>query len=261
MKFYLMLFFLVVNSVFALSSDLFTSANQLYLSADAEMLVDPSRAKNLYVDAARMYESIAKEDENLAVSAMFNAGNAWFMAKEYGKALFCYKYGEQFSPASAIKENIHAIYSMRLDEFVESFSILEALTHSFYLIFGTERNRFWLLFVLNWIASLSLLAYLFRWNPIYNLNKKKWFCLTWFIFVAVIVFSIVIPQKSYDGVITSEVTAKKGPSLLYESAYQGKVNPGTEFLFLTELPQWLQVELPDRSQVWIPKNTFRLYDF
>jgi SH3-like domain-containing protein len=64
-----------------------------------------------------------------------------------------------------------------------------------------------------------------------------------------------LSHRSIEGVITTDsVEARKGPAYAYAPAFAQPLHDGLEFKLIDERDAWMQIELSDGRQCWIPEN-------
>ncbi|GAA4880342.1 SH3 domain-containing protein [Ferrimonas pelagia] len=67
--------------------------------------------------------------------------------------------------------------------------------------------------------------------------------------------------KTADGVVMSqEVVGRKGPGLVFAPAFTTPLHQGTEFILLQQQTDWLEVQLSNGLQGWLPNRAIAVFD-
>ena len=179
----------------------------------------------------------------------YNIGNSWFLANRYGESILWYRRAEELGYNSKeLQHNLETARKQRLDSLPEHFgNPLLATAH--HLASSTA----WLIFAI----TVYLAFWWLVWGYIRSDRSEK----SRLIVAASIllmsslltVFKISYTPEVSTGVITTmDVTARKGPGLVYAPAFTNPLNQGTEFILLREEANWQEVLLSNGSKAWLP---------
>ena len=62
------------------------------------------------------------------------------------------------------------------------------------------------------------------------------------------------PEVSSGVIVAREVIARKGPGLIYSTAFNAPLNQGTEFIDLQTEKNWSEVTLSNGQKGWLPNS-------
>lgn len=245
------------------SENEWTKAIRLFQIADQLALEQPSQSLVYYRDSALLFEYLAKINHPSTSAAIshYNAGVSWHMTKEFGKAIYHYSLADRLGLESLeLRQNLTSAQKERIDQFDD-----QNLTDRINRLLPDVYYRFWFTLLL---TSLLCLYSGYRWlNPIDKNDVSRLELLVYPILITTLVLTLLsyaLKTNKYDAVIVSnEINARKGPSLLYEDAFTSKLHSGTEVWILSNAHKgWLHIKLPDNSKVWIAeKGVWRYDDF
>lgn len=215
-------------------------------------LFDTAASPEQYRDAALAFEAIAADGfRNGAV--YYNAGNAWFRAGEYGRAILNYRKAKPYRPRDAYLEaNLRQ-------------ALMTAPGHL------TE-------------APAPLWSHLFFWNQWLSFAAKVKLASTGFLLAAVLTVIAVALRRRYfrlpiavillasvavavdaglnyaevedssRAIITAETTARKGTGKDYEPAFDQPLRDGAEFRIVEETSDWVLGRFEGIGDGWIRKE-------
>ena len=68
-----------------------------------------------------------------------------------------------------------------------------------------------------------------------------------------------VGSRQISGVIVaSEVVARQGDGMNYPASFKDPLHSGTEFEVIRQQSGWLNIELSDGSEGWVPKTSSEL---
>lgn len=257
------LFLILLSMVITEASEqktLFQEAVKTYQAADHYMLSDPTLSRSLYRDAALLFEKLAQvSQDNLGV-LHYNAGVSWHLADEDGKALYHYHEAKEYLPNNlALEENVMSLRNQLLDQFPDQDIGLNWIAEKMEKYLGPISIRLWVVLLLQVALCMSYLYIKFKGTQKFPFSIQAILSLVALVSL-VYVFSLFLKRTEADGVIiANEVTARKGPGLIYENAYFGNLHAGTEFKLNEIGAGWTKIILKDNTSVWIPSKTLKLY--
>ncbi len=202
----------------------------------------------LYEQSALKFEAAATEG-NRQGSAWYNAGNAWFKSGEVGRAIACYRQARIFRPFDrVVNENLKAARALNVDALDEP-NLLPIRSWPARWVYAA--------LVIAWFLLMILVLLHVRYRRSTTLIGSV-VCAMLVVTLGVIAL-IVHSHNGGDGVvIVGEVFGRKGPAYTYETAFNEPLHDGLEFLVNDRRSDWLQIELSDGRQCWIPKEQVRL---
>jgi hypothetical protein len=206
------------------------------------------KTESLYVQAALKFE-IAAEQNSRRGASWYNAGNAWFKAGELGRAIACYRQAQIYRPFDhEIRENLKAARALTVDVLNEP---------------RTASVRSW---PVRWICAFLVPAsFLLGALLLVHIRYRTSATLAGCIASAAIVVAAGMAglyAGSHSGsegvVIIGEIYGRKGPAYTYNTAFHEPLHDGLEFHTKLRRSGWLQIELADGRQCWIPSDQTRL---
>jgi hypothetical protein len=205
--------------------------------------VGSRQAKAFYTNSALLFEALAQTDDRPA-SAFYNAGNAWFQTNKLGRSIAAYRNAARIRPFDqALLENLAAARALALNKVPESRSILERTPISWLRVVAVVLSFCF------WAMMLVCIRYQSRgWRLLTNASAIA-------LALSVLILGIRLSHRSIEGVITTDsVEARKGPAYAYAPAFAQPLHDGLEFKLIDERDTWMQIELSDGRQCWIPEN-------
>ncbi len=157
-----------------------------------------------------------------------------------------------------LMRNLHYAQARRVDSFEEEQTtrVLKTLFFWHYDFSLKVRGIFFAIaFALVWIFGIMRLFI--------KRTALNWLIGTFSIFSLFLFGSLATDyikrQVVKPGVITArEVVARKGDSKTYEPTFKQPLHAGTEFVVKEDRNDWIQVELPDGTLCWLPKDSIKL---
>ncbi len=236
--------------------DLFNEANSLFREANETSARDAGAARELYRRAALRYERITREGGIQNGQLFYNVGNAYFRSEDLGRAILNYRRAEMYMPDDeSVTQNLEFARSRRLDRFEENeeTKILQTLLFWHYDVSPVVRSTlFVILSGIFWIGAAVRLRRRML-VPVWGLVLSG-------LLAALLLGSLVVDSTSgadrHSGVILAQqVVARKGDGNSYEPSFTEPLHAGTEFRVIEERKDWLQIQLPDGRQCWVPSES------
>jgi len=237
----------------------YNEATDLFRKANEAASTSPQEAKDLYGKAAMRFERLATDGGIHGGELYYNIGNAYFRMNDLGRAILNYRLAEQYTPGDPnLIQNLEYARSRRMDkiETRQQTKMLETVFFWHYdLPRGTRRLIFACCFAAFWIG-MSVRLFLRKAAPRWALVCLAILAVSFLTSLAV---DAVTLSRSAPGVILAdEVVARKGDGESYEPAFKESLHAGTEFALVENRSDWLQVELADGRQCWLPRTTAAL---
>ncbi len=231
-------------------------ANSLFRQANETSLHDPAAAHGLYQRAALRYERLVRDAGVRNGRLFYNAGNAWFLSDDVGRAILDYRRAQLYIPSDAnLAQNLAYARSTRLDRFEEKQEtrVLRTLLFWHYDLPPVVRSVLFALFSgCFWIAAAIRLRRR-AWAPVVVLLVTGALAA---LFLGSLIADTVAGPGEHGGVILAQqVTARKGDGQSYEPSFTDPLHAGTEFQLVESRPDWYQIELPDGRRCWIPSDS------
>lgn len=227
-------------------ADTWNEAEELFTRAQAGAL-EASGAVIDYADAALKYEATAREGIRPG-QAFYNAGNAWFMAGEIGRAIAAYRKAEAFRPFDVkLLENLAVARALVLSEVPDERPLWQRLPRAQVKLALLCANFAF------WITLMLVVRYRNR------AVRIAVAVATLALFLAVALLLLQVATQRVSGVvIVNSVTAKKGPGYGYADAFNESLHSGLEFQLIEQRDEWGRIELTDGRQCWIPLRCVQL---
>ncbi len=235
---------------------LFATSNGLASDWDeAEVLFEQALAatpgepatESLFTQSALKFESAATGRKRPGAS-WFNAGNAWFKAGEIGRAISGYRQARIYRPFDEnIKNSLDAARALSVDVVEDKRGLQLDLIPVRWLSAG--------LIIAVWVFVALLLVHR-RFKTTLSLT-----CVILILVEVIVIAAITAIASSHSEsegvVIAGSLYGRKGPAYNYEQAFNESLHDGLEFRILDERDEWLQVQLADERQCWIPADQVR----
>ncbi len=247
-----------VSLEFAKANEAFRQANDLASSAGAD-----DEAKKLYVRAAMHYERIVAAGGIRNAKLYYNLGNAYLLKGDLGKAVVNYRRAEKLDSGDAdIQKNLAFARSRRIDK-VQTRTQKKVMRTLFFWHYDFSlRVRFFAgciafggLFVF-----LTLLVWFGRSGVRSGLRAGT--AISFMIAICFLVsvgIESVYEAKQPCGVIVAEsVVARQGDGTNYLPSFKEPLHGGTEFELIEQRMGWLEIQLSDGSQGWVPDGSAEL---
>jgi len=240
-------------------ADLYAQAKDLFRQANELAAVSSDQAEDLYGKAAMRYERMIREGGVQNGKIYYNLGNVYFRMKDLGRAILNYRRAEQYIPNDPnLKQNLDYARDRRRDDIEEKqeTKVLKTLFFWHYdLSTETRVITFTVCFMLLWVlASVRIFtrATFLRWGITVSLFLSL-------LLAGSLLAEEVSLRNSRPGVVISqEVVARKGNSETYEPSFKEPLHSGTEFTFIEDRGNWVQIELTDARTCWVPSEDIAL---
>ena len=238
-------------------------ANAAFQQANAA--TDPERAEPLYEKAILLYEKIIADGGIHNAKLYFNLANAYLLTEDLGRAILNYRRAETLARGQAVlrggwdlnlRKNLAFARSRRIDrvEIGAEKRVLETLFFWHYDF--SLATRFLLACLAFATLSLALTAMLWLGRGPATLATAVVAGVLLTAFVVSITVEANYRARTCFGVITApEVVARQGDGPNYPASFKDPLHAGTEFELIEQRPGWLQIELADGSDAWIPDTT------
>ena len=221
----------------------FSQGNRLRFS-------DPQAAGELYALAAHSFEKCDVTNGML----LYNTGNAYFLAGDIGRAILNYRRAERLIPHDRnLLHNLTYARSRRIDQIRAAEPNRPLKTFLFWhydLATRTRQILFAIFYIPLWCLAI-LRIFTRRGAPLWGLA----ICV---IASGLLAGSIMVERSgrtdaSAGVVISGEVTPRKGDSQAYQPSFDSSLHAGTEFTILQKRSDWLEIQLIDGRECWIPE--------
>lgn len=242
----LLMFFLFICPATTMASE--WAEAQLLFDRALESSPGLPETAGLYEQSALKFEAAAMQESREGF-AWYNAGNAWFKSGEIGRAIACYRQARIFRPFDrAVNENLKAARALNVDA-VEQDTLLPIRSWPARWICAA--------LVLAWLMLMAFLLLHVRYRKSSTLIGSG-VCATIVLALGVMALSVFSHSGSAGVVIAGEVYGRKGPAYTYAAAFNQPLHDGLEFHVNDRRSQWLQIELADGRQCWVPEEQTRL---
>jgi len=242
----------------AYAADSSKSADTLFKEARTMMESDIGQGRTLYEAAALAY--LAEADSSCIKRGIsrYNAGNAFAMAGDSGRAILAYRRAQRDLPGTRyLADNLTHVRSM-------SGTSLPLSTHNIIIQKATSWHRWHWGLRLGCVTATYILFWAFliikQWG--YSPSLRWAFIslpLLFLIFSGSILCSVLDWKKGDEGVIVvRNVVARKGDGYAYQPAFMTPLQVGTEFTKKEQRDNWILIELIDDSTCWVPVTATEL---
>ena len=230
---------------------LLANAERLFSEGNELLLNEPERAKTLYKESAGYYRALIDEG-TVNGGILYNAGNAYFRAKDPGNAILMYRRALLFTPDdSRLRYNLEYARKSLKTAFSpnpgsEVLDIILFLHRA--LPFPVKVLLFLLLNLLFW-GGLSLR--LFGRSTVRIALAAGVLCLV----VVTSAAADIRTGRMLHGVVTAaETTGRRGDSRSYESSFSEPLSSGVEFTVKERRLGWIFAEFSDGSSSWLEEK-------
>ena len=249
-------FLLILLAAPASSEDAAAVAERaLLLFEEARMLRhdNPVAAREGYLEAAAAFELLAGEHGAHNAALHHNAGNAWFLAGDMGRAILHYRQALRFEPGDAATLRNLSDARKRRRDIIQSTAPRR--------VFRTV--LFWHYdFPIRFRAGLFIAAYVLAWAVAalglhHKRTELRW-ALTGCAASALLLAGSVLLEAAggagrLEGVIlASEVTVRAAAGATHPSAFAAPLHAGAEFAVTGMDGDWCAIELSDGRAGWVP---------
>jgi hypothetical protein len=220
---------------------------------------EEEQARELYRRALHRFEYAVEEGEIYNGRLFYNIANAYYRIGDLGRSVLYYRRAALLRPADPnVRHNLEQARQRRADRLPNSqeASVARVLFFWHYLVPPQTRAY---VFVATFAAAWILAG-------VYLLQKQRRLltaaivsgvCAALF-FGSLMVHAAEL-RRSDEGVITAtEVTARKGDGIAYQSSFVDPLHAGTEFRILERRADWYRIELTDGRTTWIPADAAAL---
>lgn len=216
----------------------------------AMQAMNSAQTPDQFAEVARQLDSLEANGVRSG-SLHFHAGNAWFRAGEYGRAIRQYRFAKFYLPNDAyLNSNLEQAMSMAPGKVTEQPS--ESLS---------DKIIFWT----NWLAYASKIRFA---SIAMILSSACVLLCVWrrdrrFLFGTLVLAltasglyldAYVHSPHAYAatrGVICAETTARKGMGIDYPAAFDRPLKDGAEFEVLQRTPNWTLARFPEVGDGWV----------
>ncbi|MBW8034897.1 MAG: tetratricopeptide repeat protein [Planctomycetes bacterium] len=214
-------------------------------------------AEKYYGEAILHFERIVNEGGIKNAKLYYNVGNAYLLKGDVGRAIVNYRRSERLDGSNReVKKNLAFARSRRLDavELGERRRVLKTLFFWHYDF--SMRGRF--AAVCFSFGGLMAVFTMMLW-----FGRKTWFNVFAVVFAVVFLcFGFSVGVENYVGshqvcgvVVASEVVSRQGDGMNYPASFKDPLHSGTEFEVIRQQSGWLNIELSDGSEGWVPETS------
>lgn len=209
--------------------------------------------KGDFFNAATIYKELYDQgyrSENLA----FNAGNAWYKAKDYGYAVLFYERARLAEPASEdVNYNLQIAKSHITDKFDAAPELFFIRWFDFLALLKSTNQ--WATTAISLFIITLVLALVFFFSPMQKLRYPSFW-----IAVLVLLFSVIslifsfrsnrlINHNNNAVVICSELVGKSSPGDSGKDLFV--IHSGTKVIVDNHLNDFSEIRLPDGNKGWV----------
>lgn len=217
---------------------------------DLEEQFQQASTTQQYAVVAAGYEALT-DDFGPSPSLLFNSGNAWFQAEEFGRAIANYNRALRLAPRdTGIRENL----ALALKETSQSQAQWSAIDYAFFWKDRLTVSE--LALVITTVVLLFAMAFAGL-NPS-PLRKTILIASALLLTVLFVSFGMKVSQEQMtrQGVVIADtVEAKKGPAPGYDKAFSTPLRDGQLVVIIDQEDNWVRINIDGTGQGWLPKDT------
>ncbi|MBT8037493.1 MAG: tetratricopeptide repeat protein [Verrucomicrobiae bacterium] len=230
---------------------MFKRANESFAQANAEALVNPSHARDLYQSAILNYEFLIEQRGINTADLHTNLGNAYFSVGDRGRAVLNYQRALSEDPLHQdVLHNLRYVRSLTIDALpmTRGQAVRHALTFWHRWSFAVRATCLGGAHVAFW----GLVALMFY-------RRSRWMYGAMMIAAALSLLfglSLLTSQQRWDDavdgvVVEREVIARQGNGLIYDNAFTSPIHAGTEFFLIEQRGDWCHAMLLNGDTCWL----------
>lgn len=208
--------------------------------------------KGDYFNAATIYKDLYDQGYRSG-NLMYNAGNAWFKAKNYGYAVLFYERAGLYNPASEdVNYNLQMAKSRVTDKFEEVPELFFVRWFDFISLLNSTNQ--WATMAITLFIITLVLGLLFLFSPLKRLRYPSFWIavVTLSLSVVTLVFSLrsnkLVNHNNNAVVICEEVVGKSSPGGDGKDLFV--IHSGTKVLITRKNGVYTEVRLPDGNKGW-----------
>jgi hypothetical protein len=231
---------------------LFHQANEAFRKAN-EKAGEPE-AERLYTEAILNYRQIIKEGGIENAKLYYNLANAYFLKQDLGRAILNYRRAERLSAANTrIAKNLAFARSKRIDQIRLKSEQRVLQTLFFWHYDFSLRTKFVLACVFFAVVCGALTVMIWLGRSAAGTATVAVAAILLLCFGTSVIVQARAQAGAIGGVITVEkVIARQGDGNNYPASFKEPLHSGTEFDVLEQRAGWMQIELADETDCWIP---------
>ena len=247
-----------VSLEFAKANEAFRQANDLAGTGGSD-----DEAKKLYVRAAMHYERIVDAGGIRNAKLYYNLGNAYLLKGDLGRSIVNYRRAEKLDSADAdIQKNLAFARSRRIDK-VQVQTQRKVMRTLFFWHYDFSLGARFLTGCIAFgglFVFLTLLVWAGRSEVRSGLRAGAVISFVIAVcFLASVGVESVYEAKQPCGVIIAEsVVARQGDGTNYLPSFKEPLHGGTEFELIEQRMGWMEIQLSDGSQGWVPDGSAEL---
>lgn len=227
--------------------------------AQAAQLADKdlTRSRELYRVAALRYLDAVRAHPEESGSLFYNAGNAFFLAGDNGRAVVAYRRAQQVMPGSPLlRDNL---------EFVRKQcgnppEIAPSARLAWLRFWHWTPAAQWLLLADAWLLFWA--GWFWRQWSGHRYPRPIWWGT---LAVAALMAGTLFvqhrqaAQRCRGVIVTSQVEARKGPNYGYTTAFTAALDSGVEGDVIGQQNDWLQLRFDSNREVWIRRAAVEIW--
>ena len=209
----------------------------------------PTRGREAHTLVAGKLEALWQSEGINHGALAYNIGNSWFHAGRYGESVLWYRRAEELGYRSKeLSHNLSHVRKQRLDNLPDRFgSQWLAVSHS------VVSSSPWLLFAIAIYCLFWWQVWVFIRSDRTEKSRIIVAASVMLLTSVMTLFRVAYTPEVSTGVITAmDVTARKGPGLVFAPAFTSPLNQGTEYVLLQEHASWQEIRLSNGSTAWLP---------
>jgi len=215
---------------------------------DANRRFNEATGEEDYLEVAALYQSILDDGLESGV-VLFNQGNAFVSAGEFGRALGCYRQALRHRPRDPLLKSNLELVQARVGASPAERGLLDHVV--FWRRWLSNSEAAWGVVAIGAVAFLCAVLGLFFGRAPRILAAAATALML--LFLIAFVFDQVEYEWTERGVVVAtEAVARKGNAESFAAAFNEPLREGTEFVILERSGDWIHAELPSGLDGWLP---------
>lgn len=241
-------------------------ANRIFQRAIEELGRDHDTGAALALEAAARYRAIARDGGIQNRSLELNAGNAWMLGGDLGRAIVSYRRAERVAPSDpSVRQSLAAARAAAgTKDTARAGASISARALAFTLRWRELCSR-------GTLVGCAAAGYLAAWCGAFaSLAGGRRAFRTAGAFSGVVTLVIVglLWTDAWDSssarsavIVQSGVVGLNGPAAgVYEPTYKAPFSPGVECVVIETRGMWTCVRLPDDGRTWVPSSALEFVE-
>ena len=232
---------------------------------------DPEAAQARFEESATLYAQLVNWNELRNGKLYYNLANAQLQSGSLGESIANYLRAQRLLPTNVqVQENLQHARGMVTQNFsgdtstrltgevVSWWRILPMSTRTWIAI--SSWILFWMILVTRGFVRRGERAEQTHPSPAWTVGLAITGAASLGVGASVIVDDVIQSANPQGVVVSDQAIVRKGNGEGFQQAFTEPLTEGVEFTLVQERPGWLQIELADGKDGWIPSKDVELVD-